>query len=109
MITRLPVPPLAVRPSVQMGSGGRSHDDLTNQYAEIIKANNGLSENIENGVPPHIIDENVQFLQFKVATLFDNRLPNMPMSMQVGLFDYCTEGNLACVVMHSLRQLLEPV
>ena len=85
LITCLPVPPLAVRPSVQMGSGGRSHDDLTNQYGEIVKANAGVRENIASGAPEHVTNENIQFLQFKVATLFDNHLPNMPMSMQVRL------------------------
>lgn len=36
ILTVLPVPPLAVRPLVEMG-GAKSHDDITFQLATIIK------------------------------------------------------------------------
>ena len=43
IISRLPVAPPPVRPSVSMGSNIRQEDDLTHQYQQILKANNQLS------------------------------------------------------------------
>jgi DNA-directed RNA polymerase II subunit RPB1 len=67
-----------------MGSG-KSHDDLTYQLSDIIKANAAIRENIAGGAAPHVIAEAVDYLQFKVATLADNQLPHMPQSLQVSL------------------------
>ena len=83
MLTRLPVPPLAVRPSVEMNETQSSHDDLTYQLAEILKANEAIRQNEANGSAPNVIKDNCDVLQFKVATLFDNALPRMPQSLQV--------------------------
>lgn len=83
IVTVLPVPPLAVRPSVEMGEGGQAKDDLTYQLSDILKCNEVIRESEESGAPPPVIEDAVRYLQFKVATLVDNELPNMPQSMQV--------------------------
>jgi len=70
IITRLPVAPPPVRPSVTMGSNIRQEDDLTHQYQQILKANNQLKHNLNTA--NHIVSENVQLLQFYCATLIDN-------------------------------------
>lgn len=74
----LPIPPPPVRPSVMMDSSARSEDDLTHQLAMIIRHNNNLKRQEQNGAPTHIINEFAQLLQFHIATYFDNDLPGQP-------------------------------
>lgn len=90
VVTVLPVPPLAVRPAVEMEEGGAAHDDLTFQLSDILKCNDNIRENEQSGAAPHVISDAVTYLQFKVATLVDNELPNMPQSSQVRA--ECTGG-----------------
>ena len=65
------------------GSGDRSEDDLTHKLAEIIKANNKLRRQDQNGAPQHIIREFSQLLQFHITTYFDNTKPGQPVAAQV--------------------------
>jgi DNA-directed RNA polymerase II subunit RPB1 len=81
ILTVLPVPPLAVRPLVEMG-GAKSHDDITFQLATIIKANNAIRQNEQNGAAPIVIEEAVEYLQFNVAAVQDNQMPHMPQASQ---------------------------
>uniref|UniRef100_H2Z9E5 DNA-directed RNA polymerase subunit n=1 Tax=Ciona savignyi TaxID=51511 RepID=H2Z9E5_CIOSA len=81
--TVIPVPPLCVRPSVTMGgTSARSQDDLTHKLADIIKANQQLKRNEQNGTASHIILEDVKLLQYHVATLCDNDMPGVPKALQ---------------------------
>jgi len=61
----------------------RSEDDLTHKLAEIIKANNRLKRQDQNGSPQHIIREFSQLLQFHITTYFDNTKPGQPVAAQV--------------------------
>lgn len=61
----------------------RSEDDLTHKLAEIIKANNKLKRQDQNGAPQHIIREFSQLLQFHITTYFDNTKPGQPVAAQV--------------------------
>lgn len=78
----LPIPPPPVRPSVMMDTSARSEDDLTHQLAMIIRHNNNLKRQEQNGAPTHIINEFAQLLQFHIATYFDNDLPGQPRATQ---------------------------
>ena len=80
-ITVLCVPPLPVRPAVQFGFG-RSQDDLTNKLGDIVKANNELIRNEQNGAANHIIQENIKTLQYHVATYIDNEIPGVNQAVQ---------------------------
>lgn len=51
--------------------------------ADIVKANNQLRKNEQNGAAAHIIAEDTKMLQYHVATLVDNELPGLP---RVGIF-----------------------
>ena len=53
-------------------------DDLTHKLADIVKANQQLIRNEQNGAASHIIQEDIKMLQFHVATMVDNELPGMP-------------------------------
>jgi len=48
---------------------------LTHKLADIVKANNELSRNEQNGAAAHIIAENVKLLQYHVSTFVDNDIP----------------------------------
>ena len=51
---------------------------MTHKLADIIKTNNQLKRNEQNGAAAHIIAEDTKMLQFHVATLVDNELPGLP-------------------------------
>eukprot|EP00027_Filamoeba_sp_ATCC50430_P000934 CAMPEP_0168554826 /NCGR_PEP_ID=MMETSP0413-20121227/7995_1 /TAXON_ID=136452 /ORGANISM="Filamoeba nolandi, Strain NC-AS-23-1" /LENGTH=1668 /DNA_ID=CAMNT_0008585609 /DNA_START=242 /DNA_END=5249 /DNA_ORIENTATION=- len=82
ILTRLPVPPPPVRPSIMMDAISRGEDDLTHKLAEIIKYNTLLKKQELSGAPAHIISEFVALLQFHVATYFNNELPGQPQATQ---------------------------
>ncbi|KAL4220549.1 DNA-directed RNA polymerase II subunit RPB1 [Mactra antiquata] len=82
VMTVMPVPPLCVRPAVVMFGSARNQDDLTHKLSDIIKANNQLKRNEQNGAAAHIIAEDTKMLQFHVATLTDNELPGLPRAVQ---------------------------
>lgn len=75
---------------VERQSCGRSEDDLTHKLAEIIKANNKLKRQDQNGAPQHIIREFSQLLQFHITTYFDNTKPGQPVAAQVQMPTACS-------------------
>ncbi|KAF2770180.1 beta and beta-prime subunits of DNA dependent RNA-polymerase [Teratosphaeria nubilosa] len=85
ILTVLPVPPVAVRPSVSMdgsSQGMRSEDDLTFKLADIIKANSNVRRCEQEGSPDHVTAEFMQLLQYHVATYMDNNIAGVPQAMQ---------------------------
>ena len=51
---------------------------MTHKLGDIIKANQQLKRNEQNGTAAHIIMEDIKLLQYHVATLFDNEMPGIP-------------------------------
>ena len=85
VLTVLPVPPPAVRPSISMdgtNQGMRSEDDLTYKLSDIIRANSNVRRCEQEGSPQHVVDEFTQLLQYHVATYMDNDLAGVPKAMQ---------------------------
>ncbi|GAX77905.1 hypothetical protein CEUSTIGMA_g5347.t1 [Chlamydomonas eustigma] len=82
IMTVLPVPPPPVRPAVMMGASARNEDDLTHKLIDIVRSNNMLRRQEQNGAPQHIINEFSQLLQYHIITYMDNTLPGVPPSMQ---------------------------
>ena len=78
--TVLPIPPPAVRPSVNQGNSQRMDDDLTHKLADIIKFNNNLFIKLKNNANIDIINDLIEMLQYHVATLIDNEIPNISQS-----------------------------
>lgn len=76
VINYLIVCPPQVRPCVAFDATLKSEDDLTFQYVQILKANNLLKRQEEQGAAGHIISETSTLLQFYVATLMNNELPS---------------------------------
>lgn len=77
IITVLPVPPPAVRPSVQMDSSRRGEDDLTYKLTEIIRTNNNLREQLETESTGGPKQDHWNLLQYHVATCLDNDIPKL--------------------------------
>jgi len=78
IMTVLPVPPTAIRPSILIESGIRSEDDLTHKLVDIVRTNERLKEHLAAGAPPAIIEDLWELLQYHVATYLDNELPGVP-------------------------------
>jgi DNA-directed RNA polymerase II subunit RPB1 len=83
ILTVLPVPPAAVRPSISVDGGAmRSEDDLTYKLAQILKASAMVRRLEDEGVPPGVVAEHFDLLQFHVATYMDNDIAGIPQDTQ---------------------------
>jgi len=82
LVQVLPVPPPHVRPSVSVGGGAASEDDLTHQLVNVVKSNIALSNAIQNGEPNIIVEQFEQALQHNVAAFMNNELRGMPQVTQ---------------------------
>jgi len=78
VLTVLPVPPIAVRPSITLESGVRSEDDLTHKLVDVVRINQRLKENIDAGAPQLIVEDLWELLQYHVTTYFDNEVSGVP-------------------------------
>ena len=77
VLTVLPVPPLAVRPSITLETGLRAEDDLTHALAEIVRENEKLKNFIQTNAPETMIEDAWLTLQHVIAAYIDNELPNI--------------------------------
>ena len=71
------IPPPAVRPSVKHDSQQRSEDDISHIIVNIIKANKTLQDKIQQMPMTNIIDDWTTVLQYYVATMIDNKIPDV--------------------------------
>ncbi|KAF9941472.1 DNA-directed RNA polymerase II subunit rpb1 [Modicella reniformis] len=78
IMTVLPVPPLAVRPSIQMDGSSTGEDDLTHKLFAIIKTNADVYRCQQDGTPAHLLQQHEQLLQYHVATYMDNDIAGQP-------------------------------
>ncbi len=84
IFTVLPVPPLTVRPSIQLETGERSEDDLTHKLADIVKINNKIHRDKAAGSVAMALKNDYDALQLHVATYLNNELPGIPPSTHRG-------------------------
>nr|WCZ58692.1 DNA-directed RNA polymerase II subunit RPB1 [Seculamonas ecuadoriensis] len=82
IIRMLPVPPPAVRPSIDRGGGGISLDDLSYKLGDILIANRSLERYEKQGVAPQTIMEAEELLQFHIATYMNNEMPGVERAKQ---------------------------
>jgi len=82
--TYVPVPPVAIRPSVAMETAvGSNEDDLTIKLMEIVHINNIIKTAMERGAQIQAIMEDWDFLQLQCAMYINSELPGVPLTMQV--------------------------
>ncbi|KAF8820027.1 Dna-directed Rna polymerase II RPB1 [Cardiosporidium cionae] len=74
-----PISPPAVRPYVQFGSD-RSEDDLTLKLLDIVKINNQLKRQEQQGASNLVLAEISQLLQYHITTMLDNDIPGVPVA-----------------------------
>ena len=91
----LPIAPPAVRPSVKVDAQQRSEDDLTHIYNAIIKLNNIILKQMDNGVSQNSIDINLDLLQHSIAMIAQNKIKGVaPMAQRSGRPLQCISGRL---------------
>lgn len=79
ILTVLPVPPAAVRPSISIDGGAmRSEDDLTYKLAQIIRTSASVRRLEGEGAPPTVVNEHFDLMQYHVATYMDNEIAGLP-------------------------------
>ncbi|KAF8067125.1 DNA-directed RNA polymerase III subunit RPC1 [Scenedesmus sp. PABB004] len=81
LLSVLPVPPVAIRPSVEM-DGASNEDDVTMKLMQIIEVNNVLRQGLEKGLPINTLMENWDFLQVQAAMLINSDLPGVALQNQ---------------------------
>ncbi|PSC73949.1 DNA-directed RNA polymerase III subunit rpc1-like isoform X2 [Micractinium conductrix] len=78
LMTHLPVPPVCIRPSVEMDTGaGSNEDDITMKLMQIVEVNNILRQGLEKGLPIVNLMENWDFLQVQCAMYINSDLPGL--------------------------------
>lgn len=84
LFTHIPVPPVCIRPSVEMdGGAGSNEDDLTVKLMQIVEVNNILRHGMEKGLPISNVAENWDFLQVQCAVYINSDLPGVTSIYQV--------------------------
>ena len=89
MINKIfPVPPVQMRPSARADfmASSTMEDDLTHKLADIIKANLRIKKQKEtiSDVAAKYANDHIHFLQYHVATYFDNETLTIPKAEQKG-------------------------
>ncbi|VDN21111.1 unnamed protein product, partial [Cylicostephanus goldi] len=83
LLTRIPVPPVCVRPSViSEVKSGTTEDDITMKLSEIILINDVLQRHKKDGAPMKTVTETWDHLQIQVALYFNSELSGLPPEMQ---------------------------
>eukprot|EP00792_Barthelona_sp_PAP020_P001570 TRINITY_DN1250_c0_g1_i1.p1 TRINITY_DN1250_c0_g1~~TRINITY_DN1250_c0_g1_i1.p1 ORF type:complete len:1453 (+),score=408.69 TRINITY_DN1250_c0_g1_i1:32-4390(+) len=74
ILNTVAVPPICIRPSVQMDYRGSNEDDLTIRLADVIHINNTLEDSVEKGLPVQAIQEQWDYLQDTVSLFFNSEI-----------------------------------
>ncbi|XP_037084098.1 LOW QUALITY PROTEIN: DNA-directed RNA polymerase III subunit RPC1-like [Pollicipes pollicipes] len=83
LLTRIPVPPLCIRPSVVSDlKAGTNEDDLTMKLTEIVFLNDVISKHRESGAKVQMIQEDWEFLQLQCALYINGEMSGIPLNMQ---------------------------
>ncbi|KAM3959347.1 RNA polymerase III subunit A [Aphomia sociella] len=83
ILTRLPVPPLCIRPSIASEmKAGTNEDDLTMKQSEILLINDVISRHIASGGKTELVQEDWDYLQLHAALYINSEMSGIPLSMQ---------------------------
>jgi len=72
----MPVPPVALRPSV-MQEGGATEDDITNKIGDICQISSIIRAGLARGFPLQILMEQWDFLQLQIAMYINSDAPGL--------------------------------
>ncbi|XP_014244779.1 DNA-directed RNA polymerase III subunit RPC1 [Cimex lectularius] len=83
ILTRIPVPPLCIRPSVISDiKSGTNEDDLTMKLSEIVFINDVIMKHKLSGAKAQMIAEDWEFLQLHCALYINSETSGIPINMQ---------------------------
>lgn len=83
ILTRVPVPPVCIRPSVVSDlKSGTNEDDLTMKLTEIVFLNDVIVKHRLSGAKIQMIMEDWDFLQLQCALYINSELSGIPLNMQ---------------------------
>ncbi|CAK0785283.1 hypothetical protein CVIRNUC_008489 [Coccomyxa viridis] len=83
IMTNLAVPPVTIRPSVEMDTGGGTNeDDITMKLMNIIDSNNSVREALEKGLDAVKLQENWDYLQINCAMYINSDMPGVASQSQ---------------------------
>nr|SVE78682.1 EOG090X00FC [Daphnia lumholtzi] len=83
ILTRVPVPPVCIRPSVVSDlKAGTNEDDLTMKLTEIVFLNDVIVKHRLMGAKSQMILEDWDFLQLQCALYINSELSGIPLNMQ---------------------------
>ncbi|CAG0896236.1 unnamed protein product, partial [Darwinula stevensoni] len=83
ILTRIPVPPLCIRPSVVSDlKSGTNEDDVTMKLYEIIFINEVITKHRQQGAKIQMITEDWDFLQLQCALYINSETSGIPLNMQ---------------------------
>ncbi|XP_065214140.1 DNA-directed RNA polymerase III subunit RPC1 [Planococcus citri] len=84
ILTRIPVPPVCIRPSVVSElKSGTNEDDLTMKLSEIIFINDNIVGHRKLGAKAQMIAEDWDVLQLHCALYINSEMSGIPLNMQV--------------------------
>ena len=79
LMTHIPVPPVCIRPSIEMEmSSATNEDDITMKLIQIVEVNNSLRGSIEKGLALTGLMESWDFLQMQCAMYINSEAPGLP-------------------------------
>ena len=84
ILTRLPVPPICIRPSVVSDlKAGTNEDNLTMKLSEILLINDVIRKHRQCGAKVQMYNEDWEFLQLHCALYINSEMSGIPLNMQV--------------------------
>ncbi|KAK0182168.1 hypothetical protein PV327_000331 [Microctonus hyperodae] len=82
ILTRIPVPPICIRPSVISDlKAGTNEDSLTMKISQILFVNNVIQTHRQRGVKIHMYNEDWEFLQLHCALYINSEMSGVPLNM----------------------------
>ncbi|CCD66619.1 DNA-directed RNA polymerase subunit [Caenorhabditis elegans] len=83
LLTRMPVPPVCIRPSVVSEvKAGTTEDDVTMKLMEIMLTNDVLKKHKRDGAPSKTLFETWEHLQIQCALYINSEMSGLPPDMQ---------------------------
>jgi DNA-directed RNA polymerase III subunit RPC1 len=85
----MPVPPVALRPSVQQ-DGGATEDDVTNKIGDICQISSIIRTGLRNGFALQMLMEQWDFLQLQIAMYINSDVPGLKQQgLQKSMRGFC--------------------
>ncbi|XP_012263608.2 DNA-directed RNA polymerase III subunit RPC1 [Athalia rosae] len=83
ILTRIPVPPICIRPSIVSDvKAGTNEDNLTMKLSEIVFINDVIQKHRQSGAKVQMYNEDWEFLQLHCALYVNSEMSGIPLNMQ---------------------------